>query len=75
MVGFDLPVPSHDMMLRFMNVSLIDAAGPSARIPSRLGSGPGRELLVGAQAGTLSPGTSGKNAQEQAALAAKWEAY
>lgn len=45
MVPFDAPLASHDMMLRFMNVSLLDAAGPLARIPSRIGEG-GKHGLV-----------------------------
>jgi carboxypeptidase D len=82
MVGFDKPVESHDMMLRFMGVDLIAAAGPSARIPSRLVGEEDRLLVVGggATSGTtkddrpMIPGVDGKS-EAQVAEEAKWAAY
>lgn len=76
MVGFDLPVVSHDMMLRFMDVDLSSAAGPSAKIPSRVGNSPGRELIFGGSAKDMQNAIlpNGETAQ-QSANDAKWEAY
>lgn len=37
MVPFDLPVVSHDMILRFMGVNFSAIADGSARIPSKVG--------------------------------------
>ncbi|KDN46769.1 alpha/beta-hydrolase [Tilletiaria anomala UBC 951] len=75
MVGYDVPIVSHDMMLRWMNVDLLSAAGPSARIPSRLGNDAGRELVIGGAAGHDVSVIPGSKSTEQAALDAKWEAY
>lgn len=82
MVGVDKPVEAHDMMLRFMGVDLMDAAGPSARIPSRLEGEVDRILVVaggGKSAASqdnspMIPGISGKT-EAQVAEEAKWEAY
>lgn len=37
MVPYDQPLASHDMLLRFLNVDLLGAAGPAAQVPSRVG--------------------------------------
>ncbi|KAK4704188.1 hypothetical protein P7C70_g2025, partial [Phenoliferia sp. Uapishka_3] len=37
MVPIDVPVAAHDMLLRFMGVDTLHAAGPAAKVPSRLG--------------------------------------
>ncbi|CEH14877.1 kex1 protein [Ceraceosorus bombacis] len=83
MVGFDKPVESHDMMLRFMGVDLMGAAGPSARIPSRVEGEPDRMLVVAPNPGKgdgstdnrpMIPGVDGKT-EEQVAEEAKWAAY
>jgi carboxypeptidase D len=79
MVGFDKPVQSHDMMLRFMGVDLLGAAGPSSRIPSRLDGEPDHMLVVGGGGGVtddrpMIPGVDGKS-EEQVKQEAKWAAY
>ncbi|GAA5988553.1 hypothetical protein JCM5350_004451 [Sporobolomyces pararoseus] len=38
MVPMDQPLAAHDMLLRFMAVDTLGSAGPSAQIPSRVGS-------------------------------------
>ncbi|KPV77963.1 uncharacterized protein RHOBADRAFT_50486 [Rhodotorula graminis WP1] len=38
MVPYDQPVAAHDMLLRFVGVSLLSAAGPAAQVPSRIGN-------------------------------------
>ena len=38
MVPIEKPYAAHDMFLRFANISVLSAAGPSARLPSRLGN-------------------------------------
>lgn len=82
MVGFDKPIESHDMILRWMGVDfLVDAAGPSARIPSQLGDEPERVLVIGS--GISSSGKAGKGmivgadgkTEAQVAEEAKWTAY
>lgn len=70
MVPFDLPVASNDMMLRFMNASLFDAAGPSARVPSRIGTGPDQALVW-----TLSAAALSDDKTQQAIDDAKYDAY
>ncbi|GAA6032845.1 hypothetical protein JCM8097_000825 [Rhodosporidiobolus ruineniae] len=67
MVPMDKPIASHDMILRFMQVDTLNAAGSAARIPSRIGNEqaavlgavhpngttlPGAELAVDADADT-----------------------
>ncbi|GAA5850271.1 hypothetical protein JCM8547_001073 [Rhodosporidiobolus lusitaniae] len=46
MVPMDKPVAAHDMLLRFMQVDTLNAAGAAAKIPSRIGSQP--ESVLGA---------------------------
>lgn len=84
MVGFDKPVQSHDMMLRWMGVdTLIEAAGPSARIPSRLGDEKDRMLIIGGGKSGSSTGDSSQDViigadgktEAQVAEEAKWAAY
>lgn len=36
-VPYDKPLVSHDMLLRFIGVDLLGAAGPAAQVPSRVG--------------------------------------
>ncbi|CAO1623326.1 unnamed protein product [Sympodiomycopsis kandeliae] len=80
MVGFDAPVASHDMMLRFMDVDLSEAAGPSVRIQSSLEGQGERPVWLGGSNGEGSQkGSGGSNGiaqtAEQAAEEAKWAAY
>ena len=79
MVGFDKPVESHDMMLRFMGVDLVAAAGPSAKISSRLDGEKDRLVVLGFGSGDnderpMIPGIDGKS-EAQVAEEAKWAAY
>lgn len=80
MVGFDKPVVAHDMMLRFMGVDLAAAAGPSAKIPSRIEGEEDRLVVLGGGGGSekderpMIPGVDGKS-EEQVAEEAKWAAY
>ncbi|KAK4704204.1 carboxypeptidase D, partial [Phenoliferia sp. Uapishka_3] len=37
MVPYDQPLAAHDMLLRFVGVDLLGAAGPAAQVPSRVG--------------------------------------
>ncbi|GAA5887724.1 hypothetical protein JCM6882_001510 [Rhodosporidiobolus microsporus] len=46
MVPMDAPLAAHDMLLRFMQVDTLNAAGSAAKIPSRIGSQP--EVVLGA---------------------------
>ncbi|GAA5835285.1 hypothetical protein JCM11251_006669 [Rhodosporidiobolus azoricus] len=46
MVPMDKPLAAHDMLLRFMQVDTLNAAGSAAKIPSRIGSEP--EVVLGA---------------------------
>lgn len=79
MVGFDKPVQSHDMMLRFMGVDLAEAAGPSVRIQSSLegvGERPTWDGLGFSLPGSSQSSSSSSSATaEQIAEDAKWEAY
>lgn len=34
---YDKPLPAHDMLLRFLSIDLLGAAGPAAQVPSRVG--------------------------------------
>ncbi|GAA94377.1 uncharacterized protein L969DRAFT_96483 [Mixia osmundae IAM 14324] len=45
MIGVDVPVPSHDMLLRFLGADLMSAAGSAARVPSRIGDE--QEAIIG----------------------------
>ncbi|GAA6058715.1 hypothetical protein JCM10212_003403 [Sporobolomyces blumeae] len=45
MVPMDQPLAAHDMLLRFMAVDTLGSAGPSARIPSRVGHGSFETIL------------------------------
>jgi len=78
MVGVDVPIQSHDMMLRFMKVDLLGAAGPNGRIPSRVGEAADRQVLIGGGGAVddrpMIPGVDGKS-EEQVAEEAKWAAY
>lgn len=80
MVGVDKPIEAHDMMLRFMGVDLLAAAGPSARITSHIEGEADRKTLIGGGGGALKddrpmiPGVDGKT-EEQVAEEAKWAAY
>lgn len=38
MVPYDQPLASHDMLVRFLNIDLLGAAGPAAQVPSRVGN-------------------------------------
>lgn len=44
-VPYDKPVESHDMLLRFVGVNLLGAAGPAAQVPSKVGDE--QEAVVG----------------------------
>ncbi|GAA5976758.1 hypothetical protein JCM11641_000861 [Rhodosporidiobolus odoratus] len=46
MVPMDQPLAAHDMLLRFMQVDTLNAAGASAKIPSRIGKE--QEAVLGA---------------------------
>lgn len=37
-VGYDQPLAAHDMLVRFIGVDLLAAAGPAAQVPSRIGN-------------------------------------
>lgn len=37
-VPYDQPVAAHDMLVRFLNIDLLGAAGPAAQVPSRVGN-------------------------------------
>ena len=37
-VPYDQPLAAHDMLLRFLGVDLLGAAGPAAQVPSRVGN-------------------------------------
>lgn len=70
MVGFDTPVAAHDMMLRFMNVDVKGAAGPSLSIESSLQGG----TTLGEVAAGNGTRIDGKT-KEELVEEAKWAAY
>lgn len=81
MVGVDKPIEAHDMMLRWMGVDLLAAAGPSAQIPSLVEGETDRKVVIGGGGGAtqkddrpMIPGVDGKT-EEQVAEEAKWAAY
>ncbi|KAL8283118.1 hypothetical protein RQP46_005896 [Phenoliferia psychrophenolica] len=64
MVPMDVPVAAHDMLLRFMGVDTLHAAGHAAKVPSRLGKE--TEAVLGA----TQPDGSTLKGNEAAAAAA-----
>lgn len=74
MVGFDVPVIAHDMMLRFMNVDFTKLTSGSARIPSAVGDDvkPSIEFNSGGDGSTDSNGVHVPTAAEEKA---RWDAY
>lgn len=60
MVMLEEPAAAHDMVLRFLGIDVLQAAGPSAVIPSRLGSNASELVLNKVQIeGTASAGAGG----------------
>lgn len=59
MVPYDQPLAAHDMLLRFIGVNLLGAAGPAAQVPSKIGDE--QEAVLGETHpnGTAVTGTSG----------------
>jgi carboxypeptidase D len=74
MVGFDVPVVAHDMMLRFMNVDFTKLIDGSVRIPSAVGDDfkPTIDLNGGGDGSTDSNGAHVPTAAEEKA---RWDAY
>lgn len=72
MVPFDLPVVSHDMMLRFMNASLVGAAGALGQVPSRIGD---NDAWVWFTNSTKSPSLAESKSAQEAIQEAQTEAY
>lgn len=66
MVGFDVPVIAHDMMLRFMNVDFTKLTGGSMRIPSAVGDN--------VKPSIIDP-TDGAHVPSLAEEKARWDAY
>ncbi|VDB97159.1 unnamed protein product [Peniophora sp. CBMAI 1063] len=75
MVGFDAPIVSHDMLLRFIGANLTALADGAARIPSSLGSNSRPLLGEAASDRTAEKGASGAPATTPEQDKARWEAY
>ncbi|KAK4050424.1 Cell death protease [Microbotryomycetes sp. JL201] len=59
-VPYDVPLVAHDMLLRFVGVDLLGAAGPAAQVPSRVGDE--QEAVLGEthpNGTAVAPNTSG----------------
>lgn len=74
MVGFDVPVIAHDMMLRFMNVDFTKLTGGSARIPSAVGDDV-KPLIGLSGGGDGSTDPNGVHVPTAAEEKARWDAY
>jgi len=74
MVGFDVPIVAHDMMLRFMNVDFTKLTDGSVRIPSAVGDDfkPSPGLHSGDDGSTDSNGAHIPTPAEEKA---RWDAY
>jgi hypothetical protein len=79
MVGYDVPIVAHDMMLRFMDVDLSTlVAGGTAGQPSRVGSAEKVTVGLGAAGpvgGTGETGSGGETAPSSSGgrTATEWE--
>ncbi|KAG8890518.1 Cell death protease [Tulasnella sp. 332] len=74
MVGFDVPMAAHDMMLRFMGVDLsLATAGLPARLPSSVGDDVRLGVLTPPTPSTDSSAPTSTTTVEQDK--ARWEAY
>lgn len=81
MVMLEEPAAAHDMVLRFLGIDVLNAAGPAAVIPSRLGTN-GSELVInrvdaegGSKALTPTPSTTLDAEREQKIQHQDREAY
>lgn len=74
MVGYDVPVFAHDMMLRFMDVDFTKLTDGSVRIPSAVGDDvkPSIDLSGGGDGSTDSNGVHVPTPAEEKA---RWDAY
>jgi len=70
MVGFDVPIVAHDMMLRFMNVDFAKLTDGSVRIPSAVGDNVKPSIAVGDDS-TDPNGVHAPSPVDQA----RWDAY
>ena len=75
MVGFDAPLVSHDMLLRFIGANLTALTDGAARIPSSVGSNARPLLGEAASDRTAEKGGSGAPATTPEQDKARWEAY
>lgn len=75
MVGFDAPLVSHDMLLRFIGANLTALTDGAARIPSSLGSDVRPLLGEAASDPTAENGGSSAPATTPEQDKARWEAY
>jgi len=71
MVGFDLPVVAHDMMLRFMGVDFHALSGGSASIPSSVGGVSKPEILFDDAPTPRLPSSSGGSTRDPSV----WRSY
>ena len=74
MVGYDLPVVAHDMMLRFMNVDFTKLTDGSVRIPSAVGDDV-KPLIDLSGVGDGSTDSNGVHVPTPAEEKARWDAY
>ncbi|KAL5508176.1 KEX1 [Sanghuangporus vaninii] len=73
MVPYDVPLVSHDMILRFMGVNFSAIADGSARIPSKVGDEEKpRPIVLDGEEGSDSNVPTGKTPEQDKAM---WEAY
>ena len=74
MVGYDLPVVAHDMMLRFMNVDFTKLTDGSVRIPSAVGDDVKPSIDLNG-VGDGSTDSNGVHVPTPAEEKARWDAY
>ena len=74
MVGFDVPIVAHDMMLRFMNVDFTKLTDGSVRISSAVGDNV-KPVVDLSGAGDGSSDSNGMHPPTAAEEIARWDAY
>ncbi|KZO97969.1 alpha/beta-hydrolase [Calocera viscosa TUFC12733] len=72
MVGFDVPIVAHDMILRFMGVDFHALSGGSASIPSSVGGVSKPGIIFDDSPVSTSPSSGGRNSQTDPNV---WRSY
>ncbi|KZP21532.1 alpha beta-hydrolase [Athelia psychrophila] len=72
MAPYDVPYPTHDMILRFMGMNFSAITTGSARTPSRVGDGKAKPVFQDVSGATPSEGPASSTPEKDKAM---WEAY